>query len=382
MTIQESQERDLCNRNELLRRFEIWVHKISEETGAAVRGLLGDEHRSREGVIYEEYEERERIKLKVRWAVDFKPVLEVELEEETVRKYVEADVHELWLALLRVYIPMQLFELELGRGHSERLHRRIIIDEEIASRRTLLSLSTEGVTVTNLLECAGEELSYRKVILDDELDRREILHRGIHSKKTNALLRTYLSLVKDAPNSGNENNNSFNSDLVSLSASFRHNADTTSTPSTAGYESPTSPKSVVSGGSRGVNFPTQSVDKERSSDWWAAPAPSIADNDDDEYTPSCYSPLWARGSVSSGWGGSFKPTSPVGSVASIRNNGGVGTPVRSFAQSSFSLDLPPPSSFPTASSTAKSAALAARRPSVTTPTSVKPTVSASKNWWE
>eukprot|EP01060_Flectonema_neradi_P004360 TRINITY_DN1280_c0_g2_i4.p1 TRINITY_DN1280_c0_g2~~TRINITY_DN1280_c0_g2_i4.p1 ORF type:complete len:1274 (+),score=227.51 TRINITY_DN1280_c0_g2_i4:559-3822(+) len=391
LELSENEERDLCHHSERLGRFEVWLYKVSEETGAAIRGLVGDEIRHRESTIYEEYEMRENIKLKVRWAVDFKPVLEVELQEETVRKQVIADVHELWLALLRVYIPMQLFELEFGRGHSERLNRRLIMDEEAAVRRTILSLSTEGTTLARILECSGDETNSRKEILSEELERREIISRGIHSKKTNVLLRTYLSLVKESTQTNERG--SFSSDLTSLSVtqmSFRQTTnETVSTsspaPSTAGYESPTSPKSVVSVGSRGLSFPNPNSEKERSSDWWTVPTPSnvgaLNDDYDDDGDQVCYSPLWARGSVSSGWGGSYKPVSPSGSVASGRHTVATSSPIRTFPQSSFGFDVPTSASFPSANSTAKLAAMAARRSSITTPTTTKPP-STTKNWWE
>eukprot|EP01064_Diplonema_japonicum_P027952 TRINITY_DN418_c1_g1_i1.p1 TRINITY_DN418_c1_g1~~TRINITY_DN418_c1_g1_i1.p1 ORF type:complete len:1162 (+),score=207.27 TRINITY_DN418_c1_g1_i1:41-3526(+) len=181
---------------EEIETFGIWIEKVKEEIKAEAVGLLGDEGRGRNWVASQENAERNKLDVKMRWSIEMGPVLQVELKEEVERKKLEDNCHTKWLRLLQVWTPMRLFELELGRGSSERYRRRLISDEETSARRTLKLLENEGVAMTQICECAVDEEEARCLLTFDEGDSWLMLRRSEATSSKNATLSTYLSFIK------------------------------------------------------------------------------------------------------------------------------------------------------------------------------------------
>ena len=195
--ITESRYRTVVDIEEQLGRFGCWVAKILEETGAAALGLNGDEERARHFVEHCESEARQVLRTKLTWAIDFKEVLEVELQEKAQRVRAIADIGVQWLGLLRIWTPMQLFELEMGRGaHSERTNRRRIVDEEQSHRRLIASQEVEGLAGSALRVLEALEAEEAAEIRLDQAASFSLIRREHLSSGSNALLSECVHLLR------------------------------------------------------------------------------------------------------------------------------------------------------------------------------------------
>ena len=168
-----------------------------EETRAAALGLNWTEERAREGLAEVEETSRAHLRTKLTWAIDFKEVLEVELQEQTQRVRVAQDIHQQWGALLTIWIPMQLFELEMGRGAtSERTARRALQDEEASYRRLLSSRQVEAQTSAARVVCESIETCERDDIVAEWRTSCSFLRREQLTAGSNALLSECVHLLR------------------------------------------------------------------------------------------------------------------------------------------------------------------------------------------
>ena len=175
----------------------MWVEKVRQETRAAALGLGGDEDRARTALEAVEEEARGALRVKLRWAIDMKPVLEVELQEEAVRVQVVKDIGERWMALLNVWMPMKFFELEMGRGpNSELFCRRRIADEEQDRRRLLVLQVGEHRVSAEVAGCGLDEERRRTLLALEEAESFSLVKRDCLASSRSVRLAEYAALLR------------------------------------------------------------------------------------------------------------------------------------------------------------------------------------------
>eukprot|EP01063_Lacrimia_lanifica_P007603 TRINITY_DN1488_c0_g5_i1.p1 TRINITY_DN1488_c0_g5~~TRINITY_DN1488_c0_g5_i1.p1 ORF type:complete len:1337 (+),score=510.48 TRINITY_DN1488_c0_g5_i1:201-4211(+) len=181
-----------------LGRYTVWVLKRKEEIRALGRSLEEVEEQARLAEEAGEAAARETIDFKLNFNKTHKHCLECEFEETRARRQMERDIHGLWMQLLAVWTPMQLFELETGRGVSERTGRRRIADEERAMRSTIRMFETEGMAFVSVYVAQDDEEKARNDVVYEQIVAFQNLRRAEIAASKRVLMQSTLSMLKAA----------------------------------------------------------------------------------------------------------------------------------------------------------------------------------------